>query len=115
MAKKKSFKADVATAAFISAPQEAAEPKAKTERKPAGRKAKPCVLHKTDGASWSQSGLTADYTRASFIISVKNKQAIEDLAYTNRESIKETLDTIITAYFKTYEKSGNEIIHKKRK
>lgn len=110
---KKSFKTDLATEAFISKPQ---EPDLNEPKKPkqAGRKIKATVLHKTDGASWSQSGLTKDYTRASFIISVKNKQAIEDLAYTNRESIKDTLDEIITAYFADYEKAGREIIHKKR-
>lgn len=72
---KKSFKTDLATEAFISKPQ---EPDLNEPKKPkqAGRKIKATVLHKTDGASWSQSGLTKDYTRASFIISVKNKQDV---------------------------------------
>lgn len=108
---KKSFREDPATLAYISNAAEPDQEETEEPKKPA-RGTKPLV-RRTDGGSASQAGLPADYTRTTFIISVQNKQNIEDLAYTNRESIKDTLEGILNGYFEEYGKS-HKLLHKKR-
>lgn len=50
-----------------------------------------------------QEGLTAEYTRASFILSVENVDFIKDYAYTKRITIKDALDEIIGNFKANYE------------
>lgn len=48
-----------------------------------------------------QDGLPATETRASFIMKVDTLNGLKDVAYTDRLTIKEALDMIITEYLKT--------------
>ena len=46
----------------------------------------------------TQDGLTADWTRASFIIRVETLERLKDMAYTDRIKIKDALDLILNEY-----------------
>jgi len=48
-----------------------------------------------------QDGLPGTETRASFIMKVDTLNGLKDVAYTDRLTIKEALDMIITNYLKT--------------
>ena len=45
-----------------------------------------------------QDGLTAEWTRASFIMKVETLERLKDMAYTDRIKIKDALDMILTEY-----------------
>lgn len=45
-----------------------------------------------------QAGLTADWTRATFIVRVAHLQKLKDFAYTERISIKEALDVALERF-----------------
>ena len=45
-----------------------------------------------------QAGLTADWTRATFIVRVSHLQKLKDFAYTERISIKEALDVALERF-----------------
>ena len=48
-----------------------------------------------------QDGLPPTETRASFIMKLETLNGLKDVAYTDRLTIKEALDMIITEYLKT--------------
>jgi hypothetical protein len=108
MPKKKSFTDP--TLSYLSEPEEKEE--AEKVQKIAPRKSK--ALRRIDGASATQAGLTPDYTRASMVISVKNKQAIDDIAYTNRDSIKDTLESLLGPAVDKY-LASHKVLHKGEK
>lgn len=82
---------------------------AKTEEKPKkmGRPRKTDIIR--DNAA--QAGLTEEYTRATFILKVEALDALKDYAYTNRITIKDALDEILTKFFSEYD--GELLKHKK--
>ena len=45
-----------------------------------------------------QAGLTADWTRATFIVRVSHLQKLQDFAYTERVPIKEALDVALERF-----------------
>ena len=45
-----------------------------------------------------QDGLTAEWTRACFIVRVETLEKLKDMAYTDRIKIKDALDIILTEY-----------------
>ncbi len=106
---KKSFiyEEDDPAASFISTDTQEAPKRGK------GRARNNDLIRIIDGGSSSQNGLTAEWTRASFIMRLENKHDLEDIAYTNRETITKTLDDALTAYFSEYKKS-HKLVHKKR-
>ncbi len=50
-----------------------------------------------------QAGLTADWTRATFIVRVSHLQKLKDFAYTERISIKEALDVALEKFLQDYD------------
>lgn len=67
----------------------------------------------------SQSGLTKDYTRASYIMPVELVDFIVDYAYTERIPIKDAIAHLITIgkkqVEKQYKKEGKELLRKEKK
>lgn len=61
-----------------------------------------------------QEGLTEDLTRATFILKVSTLNDLKDYAYTNRITIKEALDGIITKFMEEYKEAGNELLQHKK-
>lgn len=65
-----------------------------------------------------QAGLTADWTRATFIVRVSHLQKLKDFAYTERIPIKEALDVALERFLQDYddllphdkERRGGEIL-----
>ena len=51
----------------------------------------------------AQQGLTADYTRTTFILNVHLLEKLKDYAYTKRITLKDALEEILTGYFTEYE------------
>lgn len=49
----------------------------------------------------SQEGLTADYTRATFIVEVELLEKLKDHAYTERVSLKDLINKILRDYLET--------------
>ena len=85
-----------------------------TETAKRGRGENPELLRKEKGGSWAQDGLTADFTRASFIISVKALNAVKNYAYTKRLPMKDAISEIIENYIESYEANpDNEPLIKK--
>lgn len=74
-----------------------------TETAKRGRGENPELVRKEKGGSWAQDGLTADFTRASFIISVKALNAVKNYAYTKRLPMKDAISEIIEKYIESYE------------
>lgn len=60
----------------------------------------------------TQDGLTQDYTRATFILKVETLNALKDYAYTNRITIKDAVEEIISAFFDNYD--GELLDHSKK-
>ncbi len=67
----------------------------------------------------SQSGLTKDFTRASYIMPVELVDFIADYAYTERIPIKDAVARLITIgkkqIEKEYKKEGKELLRKEKK
>lgn len=61
-----------------------------------------------------QAGLTADYTRATFILRVETLNGLKDYAYTERKPIKEAVDEIISNFLNEYTKNHELLNHKER-
>jgi len=66
-----------------------------------------------------QEGLTADYTRATFIVDVSLLKWLKDYAYTERLSMKEAINSLLqralTEAMSDYEREGKELLeHDKR-
>lgn len=58
-----------------------------------------------------QEGLTADYTRATFIVKVDYVETLKDYAYTERLSLKDVINDILGDYIeKNIDKS--KLLHK---
>ena len=64
--------------------------------KATGRPRKPDIIR-----GGVQDGLPPTETRASFIMKLETLNGLKDVAYTDRVTIKEALDMIITDYLKT--------------
>lgn len=77
------------------------------EKKQSGRPRNPDIVRDNT----AQKGLTSEWTRASFIVSVKNLEKIKDYAYTERLSIKETIETILNDFFA----DKNNLLHRRKK
>jgi hypothetical protein len=77
-------------------------------KKPAGRPTNPDII-RTPG---TQEGLTADYSRATFILKVSTLANLKDYAYTERLSMKEAINGIIDKYIADYKKK-NTLLHKR--
>lgn len=62
-----------------------------------------------------QEGLTEDLTRATFILRVDTLNALKDYAYTERLTLKDALDGIITKALEEYKADPNNqlLSHKK--
>lgn len=62
-----------------------------------------------------QEGLTADLTRATFIMKVETLDALKDYAYTERITIKDAITDIIDGFIKDYKENPNNklLSHKK--
>ena len=58
-----------------------------------------------------QKGLTSEWTRASFIIRVEQHEKIKDYAYTERLSIKETMEIILNEFFA----DKHNLLHRRKK
>lgn len=67
----------------------------------------------------SQSGLTKDLTRASYIMPVELVQFVSDYAYTERISIKDAIAQLVTIgkkhVEKEYKKEGKTLLRKEKK
>ena len=50
-----------------------------------------------------QAGLTADWTRATFIVRVSHLQKLKDFAYTERIPIKDALDVALERFLQDYD------------
>ena len=77
------------------------------EKKQSGRPKNPNIVRDNT----AQKGLTSEWTRASFIVSVKNLEKIKDYAYTERLSIKETIETILNEFFA----DKHNLLHRRKK
>ena len=59
----------------------------------------------------TQQGLTPDYTRVTFILRVELAEKLKDLAYTERLTIKDLMETVISEYLDVH--VGNkELLHR---
>lgn len=61
-----------------------------------------------------QAGLTADYTRATFILKVDTLKELKDYAYTERKPIKDALEEIISDFLTNYKKNNELLDHSKK-
>ena len=77
------------------------------EKKQSGRPKNPNIVRDNT----AQKGLTSEWTRASFIVSVQNLEKIKDYAYTERLSIKETIETILNEFFA----DKHNLLHRRKK
>lgn len=105
-------KFDLEKSALFQNATDPAEDQQQETKKKMGRPRNPDII-RDNGA---QDGLTADYTRASFIISVQALNDLKDYAYTKRLSIKDALTEIIENFIADYkENPENEPLlqHKK--
>ena len=69
---------------------------APSDKPSSGRPRKPDIIR-----GGVQDGLPPTETRASFIMKLETLNGLKDVAYTDRVTIKEALDMIITDYLKT--------------
>ena len=65
----------------------------------------------------AQEGLTAQFTRATFIIDVALLKWVKDYAYTERISLKDAFNSVLqrglTEAMKDYERDGKELLEHK--
>ena len=81
------------------------QPEATKETKGKGR-------HRNDDIvsdNSKQEGLTADFTRATFILKVDTLNALKDYAYTERKSLKDAINEILDDFINDYKKK-NELL-----
>lgn len=82
-------------------------------------KAKPGRPAKADVVKGNsvQEGLTADYTRATFILKVDHVEKIKDYAYTERLSLKDALEKLLGDALanieEQYKAEGKELLSRK--
>lgn len=57
-----------------------------------------------------QAGLTEDYTRATFILSVATLEDVKNYAYTERLSMKEAVNKLLTASLDAYKANGGKLL-----
>lgn len=57
-----------------------------------------------------QAGLTEDYTRATFILSVETLEAVKNYAYTERLSMKDAVEKLLKQSLEAYEKNGGVLL-----
>ena len=77
-----------------------------------GRPAKKEIVR----ANTAQKGLPEDYTRATFILHVDTLEKLKDYAYTERLSMKEAINKLLSSALaseqKKLTKKGIELLHK---
>lgn len=103
--KKMNFSNPLEKSALFSPQEEKQEEQAQPVKK--GRPRKNDLVR--DNAA--QAGLTDEFTRATFILKVEALDALKDYAYTNRITIKDALDEILTKFFDEYD---GELLHHKK-
>ena len=87
-----------------------------TEKATSGRPRRTDIIHNEDGGNSAQEGLTADYTRFTVIMKVKNVEDLKDYAYTKRLTLKDAADEILESFFRSYRSDpANEPILTRRK
>lgn len=57
----------------------------------------------------TQQGLSEEYDRETFIVRVDLMDKIKDVAYWDRQLLKETVEAAFTAYVEAYEKKNGKI------
>ena len=93
--------------ALFSAEQ-AAEIKEQEPKNKKGRPAKDDIIK-----TGAQAGLTADYTRATFIVKLTILDEIKDYAYTERLSMKEAVNKLFSDSLEAYKAQGGVLLKKK--
>lgn len=63
----------------------------------------------------AQAGLTAEYTRATFIMSVSILEELRDYAYTERLSMKDAIDKLLADGLKAYKDNGGVLLKRKER
>lgn len=80
-----------------------------------GKKGRP-VKQEIVRANTAQKGLPEDYTRATFILHVDTLEKLKDYAYTERLSMKEAINKLLSSALASEEKKltkkGIELLHK---
>lgn len=57
-----------------------------------------------------QAGLTEDFTRATFILSVDLLEEVKDYAYTERLSMKDAINKLLSQSLEDYKKNGGKLL-----
>lgn len=109
MAKKLDIQTNNRTAETISSILDPVEWEAKEQPKKPGQPRKKEIIRDNS----VQAGLTADYTRATFILRVETLNGLKDYAYTERKPIKEAVDEIISQFLNEYTKTNKLLKHNK--
>lgn len=61
----------------------------------------------------AQAGLTADYTRATFIVNVELLEEVKNYAYTERLSMKDAVNKLLSDSLEAWKKNGGELLDRK--
>lgn len=61
----------------------------------------------------AQAGLTADYTRATFIVSVELLEDVRNYAYTERLSMKDAVNKLLSDSLSAYKENGGKLLNRK--
>ncbi len=61
----------------------------------------------------SQAGLTEDFTRATFIVNVDLLEEVKNYAYTERLSIKDAVNKLLSDSLEAYKKDGGTLLDRK--
>ncbi len=62
-----------------------------------------------------QNGLTEDFTRATFIISVETLEKLKNYAYTERISLKEAITKAVDSYIDQYVANGGKLLDRNKR
>ena len=88
--------------------EQAAEIKEKEPKNKKGRPAKDDIIK-----TGAQAGLTADYTRATFIVKLSVLDQIKDYAYTERLSMKDAVNKLLIDSLEAYKAQGGVLLKRK--
>lgn len=61
----------------------------------------------------SQAGLTEDFTRATFIVNVDLLEEVKNYAYTERLSMKDAVNKLLSDSLEAYKKDGRTLLDRK--
>lgn len=62
----------------------------------------------------AQAGLTEEFTRATFILSVKLLDDVKNYAYTERLKMKDAVEKLLRQGIEAYKKNGGELLDRNR-